>query len=170
MKTLTLIYTATMLITASIANAQDLKIDKEAQKAISQLEFIVGDWDGTGWMMGRDGQKHPFNQTEKIEFKLDSTAILIEGLGKSNKKIIHNAMAIVTYNKNEMNYNFRSYLSTGRSGDFKAELIDEKFYWYPNKNMRYIIYLNNKGQWYETGEMKRENEWVQFFEMTLDKQ
>jgi hypothetical protein len=35
--------------------------------------------------------------------------------------------------------------------------------------MRYIIYLNDKGQWHETGEMKRENDWFQFFEMTLDK-
>ena len=170
MKTLTLIFTATLLFKASIANAQDLEIDREAQKAISQLEFIVGDWKGTGWMMGRDRQKHSFSQTEQIKFKLDSTAILIEGLGKSNEKITHNAMAIVTYNKIEKNYNFRSYLSTGRSGDFKAELIDGKFYWYPNENMRYIIYLNDKGKWYETGEMKRENEWFQFFEMTLDKQ
>ncbi|MHA6281169.1 hypothetical protein ACXYMT_13390 [Salinimicrobium sp. CAU 1759] len=170
MKILALIFTATLTITASIANAQDSETDIEAQKAISQLEFIVGDWKGTGWMMGRDGQKHPFNQTENIKFKLDSTAILIEGLGKSNEIITHNAMAIVTYDKSEKNYNFRSYLSTGRGGDFKAELIDGKFYWYPNENMRYIISLNNKGQWYETGEIKRDNEWVQFFEMTLDKQ
>ena len=120
--------------------------------------------------MGRDGQKHPFNQTETIRFKLDSTAILIEGLGKSNEQVTHNAMAIVTYNRSENNYNFRSYLSTGRTGDFKAELIDGKFYWYPNDNMRYIIYLNDNGQWYETGEMSSDNAWFQFFEMTLDKQ
>lgn len=170
MRTLTLIFTAALLFTASITNAQELETDKEAQKAISQLEFIVGNWAGTGWMMGRDGQKRTFDQTEKIKFKLDSTAILIEGLGKSNGKIIHNALAVVRYNKAEENFNFRSYLSNGRGGDFKAELIDGKFYWYPNDNMRYIIYLNDKGQWYETGEMKRENEWFQFFEMTLDKQ
>lgn len=78
-------------------------------------------------------------------------------------------MAIVTYDKADKNYNFSSYLSTGRSGDFKGELIDGKFYWYLNENMRYIISLNDKGQWYETGEMKGENDWFQFFEMTLDK-
>lgn len=170
MKTLTLILVSTLLFTTFIANAQELETDKETQKAISQLEFIVGDWSGTGWMMGRDGQKHMFDQTEIIKFKLDSTAILIEGLGKSNGKILHNAMAVVRYNKTEKNYNFRSYLSNGRGGDFKAELIDGKFYWYPNDDMRYIIYLNDKGQWYETGEMKRGNEWFQFFEMILDKQ
>jgi hypothetical protein len=170
MKALTLIFSTVLLFVTSTINAQNLETDKEAQKAISQLEFIVGDWAGTGWMMGRDGQKHTFDQTEKIKFKLDSTAVLIEGLGKSYGEIIHNALAIVTYNKAEENFTFRSYLSNGRGGDFKAELMDRQFYWYPNENMRYIIYLNDKGQWYETGEMKRGNEWFQFFEMTLDKQ
>jgi hypothetical protein len=45
------------------------RTDKEAQEAISKLTFIVGDWSGTGWMMGRDGQKPAFNQTENISFK-----------------------------------------------------------------------------------------------------
>lgn len=170
MKKLILIFATTLLFAASTTYAQEIETDKEAQMAISKLEFIVGDWVGTGWMMGRDGQKHQFYQTENIRFKLDSTAVLIEGLGKDDGKTIHNAMAVVTYNKTDKNYNFRSYLSTGRGGDFKAELIDGKFYWYPNTNMRYIIYLNDKEQWYETGEMKRGNEWFQFFEMTLDRQ
>jgi hypothetical protein len=170
MKTLTFIFATILFFAASTAYAQETETDKEAQTAIAKLHFIVGEWTGTGWMMGRDGQKHPFNQTEIIKYKLDSTAIIIEGLGKTNEKVIHNALAIVTYNKADNDYDFRSYLSNGRGGDFKAELIDGKFYWYPNDNMRYIIYLNDKGQWYETGEMKKENKWFQFFEMTLDKQ
>ncbi|CAN5383873.1 hypothetical protein BH23BAC1_BH23BAC1_05400 [soil metagenome] len=35
--------------------------------------------------------------------------------------------------------------------------------------MRYIINLNDQGQWYEKGEIKRNGNWLQFFEMTLDK-
>jgi hypothetical protein len=35
--------------------------------------------------------------------------------------------------------------------------------------MRYIIFLNEKGQWYEKGEMKRDAGWFQFMEMTLNK-
>jgi hypothetical protein len=168
MKKLTLIFT--LLFISGLSHAQKIETDKEAKDAISKLEFIVGDWAGDGWVMARDGQKSTFTQTEAIKFKLDGTAILIEGLGKNNGEITHNALAVVTYNKTTGNYNFSSYLSTGRSGIFKAEVIDDKFYWYPNENMRYIIYLNSKRQWYETGEMKRGNDWFQFFEMTLDKQ
>jgi hypothetical protein len=168
MKKLTLIFT--LLFISGLSHAQKVETDKEAKDAISKLEFIVGDWAGAGWVMGRDGQKNAFTQTEAIKFKLDGTAILIEGLGKNNGEITHNALAIVSYNKSAKNYNFSSFLSTGRGGVFKAELLDNKFYLYPNENMRYIIFLNEKKQWYETGEMKRGNDWFQFFEMTLDKQ
>lgn len=157
-----------VLLGTTAGYAQEIT-GKEAQKAVSRLHFITGNWAGSGWMTGPDGQKHYFTQTEHIRFKLDSTAILIEGLGKDGQKVIHNAMAVVTFNQPENNYNFHSYLANGRSGRFKAELLDGKFYWYPNENMRYIIYLNEKGQWYETGEIRRDHNWSQFFEMTLDK-
>jgi hypothetical protein len=40
-------------------------------------------------MMGRDGSKHEFTQTEKVQFKLDSTALLIEGLGTDQGQLVH---------------------------------------------------------------------------------
>ena len=44
-----------------------------------------------------------------------------------------------------------------------------KFYWFPNEQVRYIITLNEKGQWFEIGEYNMGDRWIQFFEMTLDK-
>lgn len=139
------------------------------KQEIKKLAFIVGEWKGEGWMMGRDGQRHSFIQTENVQFKLDSTAILIEGLGMTEGEVIHNAMAVLRFNRENSNYSFNSFLSTGLEGSFKAELIDDKLYWYPNENMRYIIELNEDGQWYETGEINRDGNWFQFFEMTLNK-
>ena len=149
--------------------AQGGETDEISKREISKLAFIVGDWEGEGWMMAQNGIQHSFVQFEKIIFKLDSTAILIEGLGMDDEKVIHNALAIITYNKEEKNFNFTSFLANGMGGKFKGELIGEKFYWYPRDNMRYIIYLNEDGQWFETGEMKNGEDWFQFFEMTLDK-
>lgn len=149
--------------------AQFFKTDSISKSEVTKLEFLVGNWEGKGWMMGRDGTKSEFDQTEKIEFKLDSTAILIEGQGKSNGMIVHNAMAIVSYNKEDVSYSFQSYLQNGQKNEFKGELINGKFHWYPNDNMRYIIWLNENGQWFETGEFNREGTWHQFFEMTLDR-
>ncbi|RYG33508.1 MAG: hypothetical protein EOO01_33145 [Chitinophagaceae bacterium] len=160
-----------MAIMLSLASfAQPIQTDSVASKQIGQLKFLTGSWKGNGWMMMADGKKHFFDQTEKVQFKLDQTLLLIEGNGAAEGKPIHNALAIVNWNAKDNQYTFRSWLSTGRGSEFKAEMKDGKFYWYPNTNMQYIIYLNEKGQWYEFGEIKRKEEWVRFFEMTLDKE
>ena len=80
------------------------------------------------------------------------------------------SLAVISYDKQEKHYNFQSYMSNGMSGSFKAELIENKLYWHPADNIRYIIYINDAGQWCETGEMNRNEQWFQFFEMTLDQE
>jgi len=167
MKTVLSLAFAMLFVTLSFS--QSTETDSISKSKISRLEFMTGSWEGTGWMMGRDGTKSEFNQSEEIRFKLDSTMIIVEGVGTSQGKIVHNALAILTYNKKEDNYSFRSYLQNGQSGEFPAELIDKKLYWYPNDNVRYVIWTNEKGQWYETGEFLRGDSWTQFFEMALDK-
>lgn len=157
-----------LLFVTLISFSQTIETDSISKAKMSELQFLVGNWEGKGWMKGREGMSN-FNQTENVQFKLDSTAILIEGIGKSNGKIIHNALAILTYNKEDDSFLFRSYLQNGQSADFKAEMIDKKLYWYPNENVRYIVWLNKEGQWHEIGEFKRGDDWFQFFEMTLDK-
>ena len=149
--------------------SQSFATDTISKSEISKLDFLIGNWEGNGWIMGRDRTKSEFVQSEKIQFKLDSTVILIEGLGKSNGIITHNAMAIISFNKEDSNYIFQSYVQNGQKGEFKGELVDGKFYWYLNENMRYIIWINENEQWYETGEFNREGKWYQFFEMTLDR-
>lgn len=168
MRTTTLLAIICLVFTLG-SHGQSLSTDSISQKEVGKLAFIVGEWEGEGWKMERDGKKHTFTQSENIQFKLDGTALLIEGLGKDKGQIIHNALAIITYNKAENNYSFNSFLSSGLGGSFKAELLDGKLYWYPNEYVRYIISLNDKGQWYETGEMNRQDNWFQFFEMTLNK-
>ena len=161
--------TAIAILLANSSFAQQLATDSVIKKEISKLEFMVGSWEGEGWMMGRDGQKMEFVQTEEIQFKLDTTTLLIEGLGKHNEVVTHNALAIISFNKEVGDYSFLSYLQNGQKGEFKAELIENKLYWYPNENSRYIIWINSNGQWVETGEFNREDKWFQFFEMTLDR-
>jgi hypothetical protein len=164
-----IILTAILVAGAVNTAAQATQTDQVSQAAIQTLEFLVGDWKGSGWIMGRDGERHPFDQTEKVQFKLDSTVILVEGLGKTGGIVTHNALAVISFDKAEQNFSFRSYLSTGLGGTFTGEVIEDSFYWYPNENMRYIIRINEDGQWFEKGEMNRGGEWFQFMEMILDR-
>lgn len=148
--------------------AQNFETNIEAQQEIRKIEFLVGQWKGNGWMMNQSGQKMTFDQTEKVSLKLNDTALLIEGQGTSNGKIIHNALAIVTMEDSKGNYKFNSFLQSNQQGTYKAELIDHVFYWYPAENVRYVITLNDNGQWHEIGEANSGGTWYQFFEMTLD--
>jgi hypothetical protein len=48
-----------------------------------KLDWLVGQWKGTGWIqMGPQGRKE-FTQTETIQGKLDGLVLVIEGQGKS---------------------------------------------------------------------------------------
>ena len=164
-----LILTTTILFAGHLFS-QEIKTNIVVKKEVSKLAFLVGQWNGTGWMMNQDQQKHNFTQTENIQFKLDSTAILVEGEGKSNNVIIHNAMAIISFNVDSNNYSFHSYLQNRKGGQFKGELVGKKFIWFPSSDSRFVIEINKKGQWVEVGEFKQNGEWQKFFEMTLDKQ
>jgi hypothetical protein len=151
-------------------NGQQPETNRISQEAIKKLAFLSGEWKGSGWIMAEDGNRYEFDQTELVQLKLDGTALLIEGQGISNRKVMHDALAVVTYNLQDKNYSLRTWLTTRQGGEFKGEFIDNMFYWYPGDNIRYIIYLNEKGQWYEKGEYNSGGDnWFQFFEMTLDK-
>lgn len=67
---------------------QSFKTDSLSKSKIADLSFMVGNWKGNGWMIGQEG-KSELGQTEKIQFKLDSTALLIEGTGSADGKIVH---------------------------------------------------------------------------------
>ena len=79
-----------IIICSNFSLAQNLETDSLSKAKVSELAFLSGNWRGSGWMYGQDRQRYEFEQTENIEFKLDSTILLIEGLGTSKGKIIHN--------------------------------------------------------------------------------
>ena len=97
--------------------------------ALQKLEFMIGKWKGEGWMMTREGGKESFVQSEDIEWKLDGEVMLVEGLGKKKEekdKVIHHALAMVTYNPQAGDYDFRSSVAGRGSGNYKGKLLDAK--------------------------------------------
>ncbi|UZD21512.1 hypothetical protein PBT90_18520 [Algoriphagus halophytocola] len=151
------------------AIGQNYELNKEAQGELKNLSFLEGEWQGAGWMMNQSREKMEFEQTEIVSFKLDGTALLIEGQGTSNGKTVHNAMAIVTMAEGSGKFEFHSFLQSNQHGTYQAELVDQVLYWYPVENVRYVIQLNDQGQWHEIGEVNSGGNWYQFFEMTLNK-
>lgn len=167
---------ALVLALPMVSLAQEGQMNSKV--AMEKLAFLEGQWSGTGWQIGQDRQKHTFSQTEDISFQANGEVLLIKGLGKTadeegEEKIIHNAIAMVSYNPVEKHYDFRSYVAGRGSGNFSGKVIKENhFEWYletPQSKIKYTITLNDQGQWHEKGEMAMGDNWFQFFEMTLDK-
>jgi hypothetical protein len=144
---------------------------------MKKLDWLVGKWKGAGWIqMGPQGRKE-FTQSEIIQSKLDGLVIVVEGEGKSkdNGAIIHSALAFVSYDYLTKTFHWRAFTAEGRHTDTEARVGTNSFEWgleIPQVGrMRYTIKLNEKGEWYEVGEMSRDSQtWNKVLEMTLQRQ
>lgn len=136
---------------------------------VQALSFLEGEWKGRGWQMGADRIKKEFQQHEFVEFQLGDQLMSIEGIGINQNDTIHHAFGIINYSDIQGHFNFRSHLTYGRNGDYKMELLDDVLYWYPKEGIRYVIKVDENGDWYEVGEIFKYNQWYKFMEMTLKK-
>ena len=108
--------------------------------------------------------------TQNVQFKLDSTLLQIERKGVAQGQIIYDELAIITYAKTDSSFVYNSFLASGTNGRFKGILRGNRFYWYPYENIGYAITINERGQWYELGQMRHEKEIIPFIGMTLNRQ
>ncbi len=160
-----------MLITSLSLFSQNEYTSQENQDAMAKLKVFVGEWEGDSWYMGRDG-KVSSTMKEVLQCKLDKTAILVEGKGYNGDKLIHNAIALITYNPYTKQYNFKSHLSNGRSTDAvmiaKSENTFEWSFETPNgMKFRYEVTFT-ENTWTEEGFMARDAvNFVKFMGMNL---
>jgi hypothetical protein len=149
-------------------------------EAMKKLSFLVGEWTGEGWTEFVPGQRRTSPITENVQLRLGGTIMIVEGLGKKKAQgeqaeaVTHHAFGIISYDDKAKLYRLRSYLADGRSTDAEASFTDEGFQWRfqvpGNTSIRYTVKLNDKGEWFERGEMSRDGKtWRQFHEMTLQK-
>lgn len=158
-------------------NAQSLataKIDE-----MKKLEFLVGNWQGEGWMEFAPGERRKASVTETVQSKLGGRVFIIEGLGKAKfpnraeEVVVHNAFAFLYFDQTAKRYVMRAFLANGNAVDADTNFQDGVFEWsmqIPQGKIRYKVRLNDQGQWVETGEMSQDGKsWRQFFEMTLNR-
>jgi hypothetical protein len=146
---------------------------------MKKLDFLVGQWKGTGWIDFGPGQRRTFKQTESVQLKVDGALLVVEGLGKGNvpgkqeEVTVHSAFAVVSYDGKSSAFRWRTYRG-GNWIDTNAKVGDRALEWGFHDDragdIRFTIKINEKGQWFEVGENSRDAKtWQKFFEMTLDK-
>ena len=145
---------------------------------MKKLEFLIGEWQGEGWVEFVPGQRRTSPAAERAQWKLGGLIMLVEGMGKTKAPgkqegvVVHNALAIISYDATAKLYRIKSYLADGRSTDAEAEFVAEGFQWRfqtpQGFSIRYTVKITDKGEWFERGEMSQDGKsWRQFHEMTL---
>ena len=148
----------------------------EVHKAMKNLSAINGRWEGRGWILNAMGKKSYSNVTENFQWKLDSTIIMVEGVGKKDDgTIVHNALGIISYDIFKKKYSMNSYVARGLSTNANFEVLEanKKFRWWFEDNsggiFRYTTTTDSK-HWKEEGEYSGDGKtWKKFFEMNLGK-
>lgn len=173
-----LVVAALLLLMATKLSAQEEKIYQEKMNVFGNW---AGQWHGSGWMQTGPGEPKKFAIDEAIQFKLEGTIIMIEGIGKgndgqgNNESIVHHALAILSYERQSDQYKFRSHLKNGRSTDAWFTIASEnKYQWgfdTPQGKVRYYIAIDPIAKtWNEFGEFATDgNTWRKFMEMNLTK-
>lgn len=173
---LTFVLTFAAALSAA-AQTPDFAADRQRTE-MKKFEKMAGVWEGDGWIqMGP--KKEQFRGTETVQWKIDGLALLVEGKFKAKvddkvlDKVIHETLAVISYNTKTSIFDFKTFLASGSQGAHEIKSTGETvFVWgftSPNGNIRYTITTAND-VWNEIGEMSRDGKtWMKFFEMKLQK-
>ncbi|HVG19968.1 MAG TPA: hypothetical protein VNI02_13035 [Blastocatellia bacterium] len=174
-KTIALLLLAALPI---IAEAQDPSLSQRAE--MKKLDFLLGQWQGEGWIVLGKGERRTFKQTETVQSKLDGLLIVVDGLGKGKipgkqeEVVVHNAFAVASYDNGAKTFRWRAYRADGFTLDTDASVGENSLAWGfrspQGGDIRFTIRLTEKDQWHEVGEYSQDGKsWNKFFEMTLQR-
>jgi hypothetical protein len=172
--------TVLLVLTAAGSSPGQPPAPAAQREAMKKLDFLVGQWKGEGWMEFAPGQRRKFKSNEVVESKLDGLLLAVEGLhrgqaGNQGKEVVvHHAFALLSYDDTAKRYRFQAFTIRGNFEDAEAKVSEKQMVWgmkIPQfGEVRYTIKLDEKGRWFEIGDVSRDGKtWQQFFEMTLQR-
>jgi hypothetical protein len=124
---------------------------------MQKLSFLAGKWSGEALVIRGPGEPLKVLQTEEVQFKSNGLLLLIEGTGRSPStgETIFAALATIAYDDAAKTYRFRAH-NDGRYLDTELKVPDKGFEWGYQAGpaaVRFVMHLNDKGEWVETGEV-----------------
>jgi hypothetical protein len=177
----TLVFLIFLALAASIEAQRPPQTAPSAQATqMKKLDFLLGKWQGSGYVEYVPGQRGTFTETENIEAKLGGLVDVVEGTGVSKMQngaeaVTHSALAIVSFDESKSTFRWQAYNAGNGSAQYietVATVGDKTLEWgYQDSragSFRFTIKLDEKGQWSEIGELSHDGQtWRKFFEMTL---
>ena len=162
-----------ILVCVHISQAQPANNTELKRAEMKKLDKMVGQWKGSGWIQ-QGPTRETFTGAETVQSKLNGLAVLVEGkFANPEGKVIHQTLAVLSYDEAQKNYRFATYLANGNGGVQEFKIVGDHYEWgfqIPNfGTVRYTITTDDK-TWFEIGEFSRDGKtWTKNFEMKLDK-
>lgn len=151
------------------AFAQSDALPSKNPSGMSHWEPFIGQWKGIGWRLTEDGQKTEWHHAYTIQFKLDGRLLMLENTTTVKGEVHHKSVILGTYDEDANDFPLRVYSTLTPEGDYSGVFENGAFIYFMNKNLRFSMQVNEKGQIYEIGEMKMGDQCVQVFEMLSNK-
>jgi hypothetical protein len=141
--------------------------------ALNKLNFMVGHWRGSGWIIGAGGVRQNFDQTEKVTKKVQGTVLTVDGEGTDPadpSRVVDSALAVVNYNDTTQQYRWEAF-SQGFVTETAPVVGDHTFQWSlveTGVTIRYSLTFTST-TWHEIGEVTTDGgqTWHQNFQMDL---
>lgn len=133
------------------------------------LAWMQGEWQGEGWIIGRDGVRRSFTVEESVRSAADGHVLQIHGVGTAQGRVIHDAAGFVT--RTETGMTMQAVNMHGQSQIVPLEVTDSGFSWQLTMGdygrVEYeATYI--EGRWIETGAWcPTGGECIQNFQMQL---
>lgn len=168
---------AVLILFAASAVAQPPAPPNKAE--MKKLDFLVGKWKGDATVMMGPKDTKTLTQTEDVQFKLNGTVLLVEGVGreklpgKDGDAVLFNALGVISYDAAAKKHKIKAYRMEGQSVDADLTVTDKGFIWgfkEPQRGfeVKYTMTLTPKGEWHEIGEYSLDGKtWTKIIEMTL---
>jgi len=166
-----------LLIGINLLNAQTATTS--IQNPVDKLSFMIGEWEGSGWMMTREGKQTSIIK-EKVECKLDCNILTVEGLGTKTDSVsqetvvVHDAFGVIFFDPQSNSLSIRAYKKEGVT-ESEIEFIEEKIIQWnldipDGSKVRFTVDFKTDDKWIEIGEFSRDGEnWTKILGMELTK-
>ena len=140
---------------------------------MTPLANLVGEWRGSGWILGPNGARTTFTSNESVTRRLSGNALLVEGRHHGpGGQLVHDALGMVVWDQRTNGYRMRTQLASGVGGDFPLEVRPGGFTWRidtPGGRIEYTAEFT-AATWTERGRrIGADGQGTDFFEMTLQR-
>lgn len=123
------------------------------KKAMHKLAFLVGNWSGPISVKTGQGPELHMTQAEKVEFKLDGLALLVEGRSTDAAgKVEFEALATIAWDDTTNGYRIRAY-NAGHYVDAPLTVVKDGFSWgfeAGPAHIENVMHLTGNGEWQES--------------------